>query len=83
MTAITLFPNERETMRIAERKIRCALIADSPGSATLNILKEYTNLSAEGDRVAFVSVLATRLAIRGFGFGKCFAANARTGEQAS
>jgi len=64
MTAIGSFQIEREIMRAAERKISCALAAGSPGHATSNILDEYANLPTEDERVAFVSALAARLAVK-------------------
>jgi hypothetical protein len=64
MTAMTSFPKERELMREAERKIGCALKAGTPGLATSNILSDYLNLPDEGARIAFVCVLATRLAVK-------------------
>jgi hypothetical protein len=64
MTDINKLQNERQLMRQAETKIRDALANESPGVATSDILQDYTNLTTEAEKVAFVSVLATRLAIK-------------------
>ncbi len=64
MTAIDMLQNEREMMGVAERKIRDSLINESPGVAASSILQDYINLSSDAERMAFVTVLASRLAIR-------------------
>jgi hypothetical protein len=64
MTAINGLQNERDLMRLSERKIRDSLADESPGAATSNILRDYASLSSDAGRVAFVTVLASRLAIR-------------------
>jgi len=56
--------DERGRMSLAECKIRKALVSESPGAATSDILNCYTNLSSEADRTAFVAVLAARVAVQ-------------------
>jgi hypothetical protein len=66
ITAINMLQNERDLMREAEAKIRNALATESPGKAAADILRDFSSLSLESERAAFVAVLATSVAIRSF-----------------
>jgi hypothetical protein len=53
----------RDLMGFAERAIREALADKSPGQGAAQLVQAYTMLSSDTERLAFVSVLATRVAI--------------------
>lgn len=54
---------ERDLMADAERKIRAAIEDHSPGRAATEIFAAYAQLGKSEERNAFVSVLASRLAV--------------------
>jgi len=57
---------ERELMAGAESKIRAALSDRSPGETTSALVRAYASLCSEAQRTAFVSVLASRLAVNAY-----------------
>ena len=54
---------QRDLMAQADKKIREVLARHSPGEATALIFSAYRNLDNTDERNAFVSVLASRVAV--------------------
>jgi hypothetical protein len=53
----------RQYMQSAEEKIRSALAQESPGQAAAQIVGDYLRVASSAEKLAFVAVLASRLAV--------------------